>query len=400
MAASRPMVAVHSTAGENTDQVALPAVFTAPIRPDIVQQVHTGLAKNKRQPYAVSFKAGHQTSAESWGTGRAVARIPRVPGGGTHRAGQGAFGNMCRGGRMFSPTKIWRRWHRKVNLNLKRYAVVSALAATALPSLVLARGHRIEGVAEVPLVVEDAAESLTKTKAALDLLKKVGALADATKAKESKNLRTGKGKMRNRRYTNRKGPLIVYDNDNGISKAFRNLPGVDVLPVDALNLLALAPGGHLGRFIIWTRSAFVKLDSIFGTFEEVSKQKGGYRLPRSPMINADLARLINSDEVQSVVRPPIKASHQRIPRHKNPLRNLSVMLRLNPYAQTLRRMELRAQEQRSKSREEGVQKKRQDRAAGHKAKAKEFYNGLVADSEYQGEDYEVFSSWLGETQAV
>ena len=32
--------------------------------------VHTGMAKNKRQPYAVSEKAGHQTSAESWGTGK------------------------------------------------------------------------------------------------------------------------------------------------------------------------------------------------------------------------------------------------------------------------------------------------------------------------------------------
>lgn len=32
-------------------------------------QVHTGMAKNKRQPYAVSEKAGEQTSAESWGTG-------------------------------------------------------------------------------------------------------------------------------------------------------------------------------------------------------------------------------------------------------------------------------------------------------------------------------------------
>jgi large subunit ribosomal protein L4e len=46
------------------------------------------MAKNKRQAYAVSEKAGHQTSAESWGTGRAVARIPRVGGGGTHRSGQ------------------------------------------------------------------------------------------------------------------------------------------------------------------------------------------------------------------------------------------------------------------------------------------------------------------------
>lgn len=147
MAASRPLVAIQSIDEGSSEQATLPAVFTAPIRPDIVRQVHTGLAKNKRQPYAVKFEAGMQSSAESWGTGRAVSRIPRVPGGGTHRAGQGAFGNMCRGGRMFSPTKVWRRWHRKININQKRYAVVSALAASALPSLVMARGHKIEKVA-------------------------------------------------------------------------------------------------------------------------------------------------------------------------------------------------------------------------------------------------------------
>ena len=52
-------------------------------------------------------------------TGRAVARIPRVSGGGTHRAGQAAFGNMCRSGRMFAPTKTWRKWHVKINQNQK-----------------------------------------------------------------------------------------------------------------------------------------------------------------------------------------------------------------------------------------------------------------------------------------
>lgn len=55
-------------------------------------------------------------------SGRAVARIPRVSGGGTHRAGQAAFGNMCRSGRMFAPTKVWRKWHQKINLGQK-YAV-------------------------------------------------------------------------------------------------------------------------------------------------------------------------------------------------------------------------------------------------------------------------------------
>lgn len=107
MAAARPLVSViNIETGEAAEQTALPAVFTAPIRPDIVRTIHTNMAKNKRQAYAVFMKAGHQTAAESWGTGRAVSRIPRVPGGGTHRAGQGAFGNMCRGGRMFAPTKV------------------------------------------------------------------------------------------------------------------------------------------------------------------------------------------------------------------------------------------------------------------------------------------------------
>ncbi len=44
----------------------------------------------------------------------------------------------------------------------------------------------------------------------------VGALADVEKAKASKNLRRGKGKMRNRRYVQRKGPLVIYGNDSGI----------------------------------------------------------------------------------------------------------------------------------------------------------------------------------------
>ena len=87
--------------------------------------------------------SGHQTSAESWGTGRAVARIPRVRGGGTHRSGQGAFGNMCRGGRMFAPTKTWRRWHRKIGVNQKRYAMVSAIAATSSPALVMSKGKYV-----------------------------------------------------------------------------------------------------------------------------------------------------------------------------------------------------------------------------------------------------------------
>jgi len=97
-------------------------------------------------------------------------------------------------------------------------------------------------VPEIPLVVDDSSESITKTSKAVQILKSVGAYEDAEKAKDSKNVRRGKGKMRNRRYVNRKGPLVIYGNDNGIAKAFRNLPGVDTAPVTALNLMQVGCG--------------------------------------------------------------------------------------------------------------------------------------------------------------
>merc|ERR1712198_729985 len=165
LSAARPLVTVYDDKREVTgSSVSLPAVFKAPIRPDIVSFIHHEIAKNHRQAYCVNRDAGHQTSAESWGTGRAVARIPRVRGGGTHRSGQGAFGNMCRGGHMFAPTKVYRRWHRRVNVAQKRYAICSAIAASGVPALVMAKGHRIEGIPEVPLVVSDSVHSFERNK--------------------------------------------------------------------------------------------------------------------------------------------------------------------------------------------------------------------------------------------
>ncbi|KAG2685708.1 hypothetical protein I3760_10G138900 [Carya illinoinensis] len=403
-AAARPLVTIQSLKGdmdtESATTVHLPDVMKAPVRPDVVTFVHSNISRNKRQPYAVSKRAGHQTSAESWGTGRAVSRIPRVPGGGTHRAGQGAFGNMCRGGRMFAPTKIWRRWHRKVNVNLKRYAVVSAIAASAIPSLVLARGHRIESVPEMPLVISDSAESVEKTSAALEVLKQVGAYADAEKAKDSHAIRPGKGKMRNRRYINRKGPLIVYGSEGAkLVKSFRNIPGIDIVNVERLNLLKLAPGGHLGRFVIWTKSAFEKLDSIYGSFEKPSEKKKGYVLPRSKMVNADLTRIINSDEVQSVVKP-IKKEVKRAPMKKNPLKNLNTLLKLNPYAKTARRMALLAEAERVKAKKEKLDKKRKpvtkEEASAIQAAGKAWYQTMISDSDYT--EFENFTKWLGVSQ--
>ncbi|KAJ3338958.1 hypothetical protein HDU93_008857 [Gonapodya sp. JEL0774] len=351
--ASRPTISVYSASdASSAGTVVTPAVFRAPIRPDIVQFVHTNMAKNKRQPYAVSREAGHQTSAISWGTGRAVARIPRVSGGGTHRAGQAAYGNMCRGGRMFAPTKTWRKWHVKTNQNQKRFAVASALAASALPALVMARGHKIDKVAEVPLVLDGSVESLKKTKDAVTALKAANAAQDVKRVVESKKLRAGKGKLRNRRHKSRRGPLVVYDKDDGIVQAFRNIPGVEVASVHSLSLLQLAPGGHVGRFIVWTQPAVEKLDRIFGTTSTPSEVKKEYTLPFPTMTLPDLPRLINSDEVQSVLKPAQASSTKRPHvQRKNPLKNVGVLVRLNPYALVTRRKEMLAEKKRAEDKE-------------------------------------------------
>ena len=150
-------------------------------------------------------------------------------------------------------------------------------------------------------------------------------------------MRAGKGKLRGRRHRQRRGPLIVYNPETDgkeLVRAFRNIPGVETSSVFALNLLQLAPGGHLGRFIVWTSSAFAALDTIYGSTTEPSALKKDFLLPSNLVANADLTRLINSAEVQAVVRPAkggAKTKRAGVQK-KNPLRNRQVLLRLNPYA--------------------------------------------------------------------
>jgi large subunit ribosomal protein L4e len=391
---SRPVVSVYAKSGaEVTNSVPLPAVFTAPIRDDIVQFVHANMAKNRRQAHGVFWKAGMQHSAESWGTGRAVARIPRIGGSGTSRSGQGAFGNQCRKGRMFAPLQTFRRWHRKINLTQKRHAVASALAASAVTPLVLARGHRVSNVPELPLVIESLNVDTTKT--LLSTLKKVGAGEDMKRSRDSKKVRTGHGKMRNSRYVLRRGPLIIYgEENNNIKRTARNLPGVDFVNVHRLNLLQLAPGGHLGRFIIWTQDAFKALNGIFGNWRRTDIEKGGYVLNRNVMNCADLARIINSDQVQAKLRAQKTSVVAHNATKKNPLANKTIMKRLNPFDEKRRAQELKLQEDRHKARVANIKK---DRKTVKKAKAtrrKEF-NRIWAGMEESFEKAEIAFQKIG-----
>lgn len=187
---------------------------------------------------------------------------------------------MCRKGRMFAPLKTWRKWHRKINKTQKRHAVASALAASAVAPLVLARGHNVNEVPELPLVVDNLNfDNLNEkpTQALLAKLHSIGASGDLARVRASKSSRAGSKKMRYSRFKIAKGPLIVYGDEHpNIKRHARNLPGVDTCSVHRLNLLQLAPGGHLGRFVIFTKDAFNHLNTVFGTYREKGIEKSGY----------------------------------------------------------------------------------------------------------------------------
>ncbi|KAJ8781093.1 hypothetical protein J1605_011458 [Eschrichtius robustus] len=206
----------------------------------------------------------------------------------------------------------------------KRHVICSALAASALPALVMSKGHRIEEVPELPLVVEDKVEDYKKTKEAVLLRKNLKARNDIKKVYGSQRMRAGKGKVRNRCCIQRGGPCINYNEDSGIIKAFRNIPGITLLNISKLNILKLAPGGHVGRFCIWTESAFRKLEELYGTWHKAAPLKINYNLPMHKMLNTDLSRILKSPEIQRALRSPRKKIHCRVLK-KNPLKNLRLI---------------------------------------------------------------------------
>lgn len=219
----------------------------------------------------------------------------------------------------------------------RRFATASAIAASSNAALLMARGHRVSAVPEVPLVISSSAFNILKTSAAVALLTGVGAGQDIEKVKKSKKLRAGKGKLRGRRHRQRRGPLIVYNPETDgkdVSRSFKNIAGVETSSVYALNLLQLAPGGHLGRFIVWTSGAFEALDKIYGSTTDPSVLKKDFLLPSPIVKQPDIGKLINSSEIQAVLRKVKGGSVTKrgVTQKKNPLVNRQILLRLNPYA--------------------------------------------------------------------
>lgn len=235
--------------GGKASEITLPDIFSEPYRPDIIKKAVLSAQANRLQPYGPDRTAGTLSSAKkhSWGSGRGAAHVPRLSNG-----SRAAVVPHARGGRAAHGPNPFRIYTEKINNKERLKAIRSAVAATVNPELVKARGYKYEG--PFPVVISDEIQSLQKTKEVYEMLSAVGFEADLERGKQ-KTVRAGKGKMRGRYYKKKVGLLLVIAEDEGIMRAARNLPGMDVVTIDELNVELLAPGTQAGRLTLWTEGA-------------------------------------------------------------------------------------------------------------------------------------------------
>jgi large subunit ribosomal protein L4e len=255
-------VKVIDMSGKPGDEVALPRIFSTPLRPDIVSRAWWILNSHHIQPYGRDPMAGERTSAETSNppTGRGVSRVPRVKGAGNNRANQaGGIASTVKG-RLPHPPRSEKVIYRKINAKERKLALDTAIAFTGDARAVSWRGHKT-GRLSFPIVVSDELESLEKTAALESFFEGIGLADEMRRIYGGVKRRSGTARMRGRTTRKKVGPLLVVSNDRGLGRAASSIPGVDVASVDSLSVIPLAPGGVAGRLTIWTMSALDVLNS-------------------------------------------------------------------------------------------------------------------------------------------
>ncbi len=258
---------VYSLDGKIVGDVDLPKVFEFPYRPDVIKRAVLAIQTESYQPYGSDPMAGKRTSAHYHGSrhyrwtmmNKEMSRMPRIHGKVGYLGWTARFAPHAVKGRRAHPPKVEKVIVEKVNKKEKRLALKSAIASVANKDLVAKRGHKFGG--ELPIVFDDAFENVSKSKDVYNAFKKIGLDNEIERAKVKK-IRAGRGKMRGRVYKKKKGPLVVVSKKCPLTKAAKNISGVDVIDVKNLNVKVLAPGTHAGRLTVFTKSAIEKLKSL------------------------------------------------------------------------------------------------------------------------------------------
>ncbi|MEM7819849.1 MAG: 50S ribosomal protein L4 [Candidatus Aenigmatarchaeota archaeon] len=262
------MAKVYDLNGNVLEEIELPNIFNTPYRPDIIRRAVLAIQSARRQPYGTDPLAGKRSSAHYHGKrryrftmmNREMARMPRIHGKHAfYYAYRARVAPQTVKGRRAHPPKSEKIWLQSINKKENKLAIKSALASSSNIDIVKLHGHKVD---ESPIIFVDEFENIKKTKLVKNLLKKV--IPKEIERCEKKKVRSGKGKMRGRKYKKKKGPLIITSKNCELLKSAKKIPGIDVTTIDNLNAELLAPGTHAGRFLIFTKSALKKLIEKFG----------------------------------------------------------------------------------------------------------------------------------------
>ncbi|MDA1196514.1 MAG: 50S ribosomal protein L4 [Nanoarchaeota archaeon] len=252
--------------GKVTGNVELPPQFDEPVRPDLIERAVIAIQSHNRQREGGFPEAGKRPSTRvskrrhdyrgCYGIG--ISRVPRkiLSRRGTRMNWQGALTPGTVGGRRSHPLKAEKKHWQELNKKERKKALRSAIAASLDKEFAASRGHKVPE--QYPFIIEKGIEKFAKTKDVVSLLKVLGFEDELTRSKQ-KNVRSGKGKGRTRKYSKRKGVLLVVGNDADLIKASKNIPGADICKVNELNAELLAPGGVPGRVTLYTEDAIAAL---------------------------------------------------------------------------------------------------------------------------------------------
>ena len=253
-------VRVYSIEGDAVKTVDLPTVFRSEVRRDLIRRAVTAFQANRRQPYGPNSRSGAKHSVRWSGKGHGVSRVPRLRDGSTGAQAPGTVG-----GRRAHPPRPDTVWAKKINARERGLARNAALAALKDPSIVSSRGHRFDERLSLPVVLEDAIETLEPeegaTREGYAILERLGLDEDLARAKDGRHVRAGRGKLRGRRLRQPRSLLVVVKETTKARRLFGNLPGVDVVTPAGLNAEVLAPGGDPGRLALFSEGALEILRS-------------------------------------------------------------------------------------------------------------------------------------------
>lgn len=258
---SAKTVDVLAMDGKKVGKITLPDVFYTPFRPDVIKRAVIAAQSNRFQPQGRDPMAGKRTTAVSLGVGLALARVPRVRGERHPRASMAAFAPSTVKGRVTHPPRVEKVLSKSMNAKERRLAIRSAIAATAMREIVEGRGHILPKKTALPLIVSDDIQTVEKARAVRDVMRNLGVWDDIMRVLLSKKTRGGRKATRGKGTRHAVGPLIVVSEDGSITRAARNVPGIDVVKVNNLGAEMLAPGAHPGRLTIWSESAIKLLSA-------------------------------------------------------------------------------------------------------------------------------------------